>query len=195
MSTLEISKRFTLDATPDQVWSYLIEPSLVVGCLPGATLEQSSDDGRHHTGLITVKLGAFSVSYRGSAEFVEIDASARRLRVEGKGREKTGAGAVSMSMSTDVVPTESGTEVRVDAVVELAGKIVSFGRGMVGPVADEVLSSFMDCLSSTLAASHATGTTGRDGPQPPPPVQPPPMGLALLLRAVRRWLSRLFGRA
>ena len=171
MSTLNVSERFTVPASPDVVWGHLTEPASVVTCLPGATLDESSEDGRRHKGSITVKLGAFSVSYRGEAEFVTVDDEARRLEIKGKGREKTGAGAVSMTMESTVEPVPEGSEVRVDATIQLAGKIVSFGRGMVDAVAGEVLDAFATCLARKLgdetsgSATPPAGAGRRDAPE------------------------------
>ena len=218
MSILNVSERFTVPASPEVVWSHLTEPASVVTCLPGATLDESSEDGRLHKGSITVKLGAFSVSYRGEAEFVTVDDEARRLEIRGKGREKTGAGAVSMTMESTVESVPGGSEVRVDATIQLAGKIVSFGRGMVDAVAGEVLDAFATCLASKLgdessgasldgsgtdaegAASGSDerrGTTGPSGGQGAPAgstAEPSAeLGFGLLFRAFRNWLRSLFG--
>ena len=46
MSTLNVSKRFPVHAPPERVWRYLVRPSLVVSCLPGAALEASLVAGR-----------------------------------------------------------------------------------------------------------------------------------------------------
>lgn len=199
MSTITVSEKIPVDAPPDRVWRYLVRPSLVVSCLPGAALDGSSEDGRHHTGSVTVKLGAFSVSFRGSADFVEVDDTARRLRVEAKGRDKTGTGTVSMSMEAVVADVGGHSEVRTEASIQLAGKIVSFGRGMIEAVVNEVLASFADCLSSKLAASDggedvdggAGDGTATAGSLPAPPA---PGGLGLLVRAFRSWLAGLFRR-
>jgi uncharacterized protein len=188
------------------VWTYLIQPSCVVTCLPGAALESSSEDGLRHDGNVTVKLGALSVSYRGTAEFTEVDQGARRLGVRAKGREKTGAGSADMTMVATVHATGAGTsEVELEAAVTVTGKIVTLGRGMIQVVTEQVLDEFTACLASTLAAdaARATGGTGEGAaaaganvsadarPAAPPPA--PANGLAILWRALRSWLRRLLG--
>jgi carbon monoxide dehydrogenase subunit G len=222
VSILNVSERFIVPAPPEVVWGHLTEPASVVTCLPGATLDESSEDGRSHKGSITVKLGAFSVSYRGEAEFVTVDDEARRLEIKGKGREKTGAGAVSMTMESTVEAAPGGSEVRVDATIQLAGKIVSFGRGMVDAVAGEVLDAFATCLArklgedgsgsgsagprDTAGTEGASGATEEGGPsrsgEARDTVGTPgvsgaepsaDLGFGLLFRAFRSWLRRLFG--
>jgi len=204
MSSLTISRRFGIEAPPARVWAYLIDPSLVVTCLPGAALESSSEDGRRHGGNVTVKLGAMSVSYRGTAEFAEVDEAAHRLSVRAKGREKTGAGSADMTMQAQVLATEDGkSEVALEATVDVTGKIVTLGRGMIQVVSEQVLDEFTTCLAGKLAtdAAPGTGEADRDDGQQSAPATAgdpssevrPVNGLALLWRALRSWLRRMFG--
>ena len=215
MSTMQIQERFTVAAPPDRVWRFLVDPSRVVTCLPGAALTESSEDGRTHSGTVTVKAGPITVSYKGTAEFAEVDDEGRYLRMEAKGQEK-----VSMTMESRVQEHESGTEVVVDADVKLTGKLVSFGRGMMDAVAQEILKDFTGCLSGKLegeggaeapgAPSGEGGTadapgaarageggrapaTGARAAESTPGEAAPASGLGLLFRALRRWLRGLFG--
>jgi uncharacterized protein len=201
MSTLNVSRSFAVESPPDRVWDYLVHPELVVRCLPGAALHESSEDGRLHEGSVTIKVGPLGVSYRGSAEFTEVDADARRLRVKGKGREKTGAGAVSMDLLLEVPATEAGCEVRIDATIQLAGKIVTFGRGMIDVVTEEVLTSFSECLRRTLAVEGAGDEAAAGSRSDGTPARPgtistgadrPGVGLGFLVRALWHRLRRLF---
>ncbi len=72
MSTLTIQERFSLDATPEEVWSFLIDPSKVVTCLPGAELTGQKDENTYE-GAVKVKVGAITMSYKGTAVFEETD--------------------------------------------------------------------------------------------------------------------------
>jgi carbon monoxide dehydrogenase subunit G len=197
MSTLSISRRFQVAAPPERVWAYLTTPELVVTCLPGAALTSSAEDGRTHDGTVTVKLGAMSVSYRGTATFEEVDNEARRMRVLAKGREKTGAGSAEMTMLAEVVDSGASTsEVALEATAKVSGKIVTLGRGMIEIVSEQVLSEFASCLSAMLAgdaADHHAPGTDRDG-VPTADAHPSPNVLALLWRALRTWVGKLFRR-
>ena len=161
-SSMKIEERFTLAAPPERVWAYLTDASRVVVCLPGAVLESSSEDGRTHAGAVKVKLGAVTVSYAGTAEFVEVDEGARTIRMEAKGRERRGSGSVRMTMVSTVRAAEGGTEVSVEADVQLAGRIVSFGRGMIEVVSGELFKDFVRCLAANVEEQD-TGEAGEAG--------------------------------
>ena len=154
MSILRIEERFTVDVAPGLVFEYLTDPKRIVGCLPGASISDVTDDGVYH-GSIRVKLGAASIAYRGTMSFTEVDPEAGLMRMEGSGRERTGAGGVKLVMEGHVVEADGGSEVIVDAQVKLAGKIVRFARGMLQSVAREVFRQFSACFARTIAEGEA----------------------------------------
>ena len=203
MASQTLQHRFSVAAPPERVWTYLTTPELVVTCLPGAALLSSSEDGRTHEGTVTVKLGAISVAYRGTAEFVALDGDRRRLGVTAKGREKTGSGSAQMTMQADVIPAEEGCHVELDATVSVTGKIVTLGRGMIGIVSEQVISEFALCLSERLGSERpgdesdaaAEGAADDAFADAAAAEERPVEGLSLLMRALRSWLSRLFGRS
>ena len=98
MSNLRIEERFSIAATPEEVWRFLIDPSKVVACLPGAELTGQKDE-KTYVGAVKVKVGAVTVVYRGSAVFDETNHEERYVRIIGRGREKAGSGTVSMTMA------------------------------------------------------------------------------------------------
>ncbi len=193
MSTLKIEERFELDAHPDEAWAYLTHPERIVVCLPGAELTEVIDE-RNYAGGVKVKLGAVAMEYQGALEFTQLDHEKRVIRMEGKGRERRGGGTVSLTMENTVHELEGGRcEVTVLADIQLAGKIVRFGRGMIQAVTAEIFNQFTLCLAAELAA---------DDPVSEEPVAEEPAGSSsealslfpLLLRSLRSWLRRLFGR-
>jgi carbon monoxide dehydrogenase subunit G len=194
VSTLKIEERFELDAHPDEAWAYLTHPERIVVCLPGAELTEVIDE-RHYAGGVKVKLGAIAMQYQGTIEFTELDHERRFIRMEGKGRERRGGGNVSLAMESTVHELEGDRcEIRIVADIQLAGKIVSFGRGMIQAVTAEVFKEFTARLAAELAANQSEGHAGETGVAEE---ASSPKALALfpiLLRSFRTWLRRLFGR-
>lgn len=166
MSRLTIQERFELPAPPDRVFQTLVDPERVVTCLPGASLEGRDEEaeGRVYRGRITVKVGAVSIGYRGTAEFEEVDEAQRRVRVRATGREKSGSGSARMTMESRVEEGEDGgSVVTVDAEVEVAGKIVRFGRGMIERISAEIFKDFTACLEGRVTGGGPGGVTGETG--------------------------------
>ena len=201
MSKLSLTESFSLDAPPEVVWKLLIDPTRMVACLPGAELT-GQDDDRTYSGAVRVKVGSVSVSYRGTIVLEEVDEETRRIRVVGKGREKSGSGSATMTMESRVLALDGGgCEVTVDSQVRLTGRIVRYGRGMIDTISGEIFREFRERLAEMLR--QETATSGEKGPESTPG-RPPATAereasdtmalMPLLLRALRSWLGGLFGR-
>ncbi|HEU4641572.1 MAG TPA: SRPBCC family protein [Gemmatimonadaceae bacterium] len=173
-----IEETFTVQAPPDRVWRYLIDPRQVVECLPGAELTEARDD-RTFAGRVKVKVGPVVAAYAGTARLDEVDEDARRVRLTAEGRESGGAGSAKMTMTSTVAPRgDGGSEVRVEAQLEIAGRIVQFGRGMIDTVNKQLFGQFTACVRARFAQpaegqpaaplATAPPTTAEGGGPPPP---------------------------
>lgn len=202
----KIEERFEVQAPVERVWEYLIDPARVVQCLPGAELLESQDD-RTFLGAIKVKIGPLSMSYKGQAKFTDIDDQAHQVRMVGDAREVGGSGSTKVTMVSTVAPLSGGgSEVLVNAEIDLVGKIVQFGRGMIEEVSRQMFRQFSACVKSKLEVAI--------DPQPAieelagNPVQPVekeaaneirevnavPLALRAFWAIIVRFFKRLFGK-
>lgn len=199
-----IEERFVVRAPAAAVFAYLVDPRRVVTCLPGAELTEVADPRTFH-GAVKVKVGAITVGYRGTVRLTEVDEAARAVRMSAEGRESAGAGAARMSMSSAVVDRGGETEVTVTADVDVAGRIVQLGRGMIEQVSHQLFAQFAACVRATLeaeaaAAGAAAGAAAPAAAGPPPPAAaltrpPQPVrALPLLLRAIWALVTGFFRR-
>jgi carbon monoxide dehydrogenase subunit G len=199
---IRIEERFTVKAEPGPVWDYLVDPRRVVGCLPGAELVEVQDE-RTFLGNVKVKVGTVTVSYRGKVHLAEVDAAARRVRMTGEGRESTGAGSAKMRMESTVTALpDGGALVVVAAELDVVGRIVQLGRGMIEQVAHQLFQQFSSCVRTVLeseaserrrAAAGILDVTAPTTPRPPRPVEPV-RAIPLFFRALWAWIASLFRR-
>ena len=196
----KIEERFEVQAPVERVWKYLIDPKRVVECLPGAELLEQQDE---HTflGAIKVKVGPLSMSYKGQAKLTEINEETHQVRMVGDAREVTGSGSTKVSMLSTVTPlANGGCEVFVNADIDLVGKIVQFGRGMIQEVSRQMFRQFSTCVKKQLEVDET--------PQQPQPADQPvdqpaepetkavaaaPLAFRALWAIIVRFFSRLFG--
>lgn len=204
----KIEERFEVQAPVERVWQYLIDPKRVVHCLPGAELLEQQDE-RTFLGAIKVKVGPLSMSYKGQAKFTEINEETHQVRMVGDAREVGGSGSTKVSMLSTVSPLASGgSEVLVNADIDLVGKIVQFGRGMIEEVSRQMFRQFSTCVKQQLeiaderqpAAESQTGADTQPVSQPAPPSETKAMAAApLAFRAlwaiIVRFFKGLFGGA
>jgi carbon monoxide dehydrogenase subunit G len=146
----KIAERFEVQAPVERVWQYLIDPASVVQCLPGAELLESNDD-RTFTGQIKVKVGPLSMTYKGKGSFTEVNDETHTVRMVGDAREMGGSGSTKVTMVSTVAALEGGgSQVSVDADINLVGRIVQFGRGMIEEVSRQMFRQFATCVKSRL---------------------------------------------
>lgn len=210
----KVEERFEVQAPVERVWQYLIDPKRVVHCLPGAELLEQQDE---HTflGAIKVKVGPLSMSYKGQAKFTEINEETHQVRMVGDAREVGGSGSTKVSMLSTVSPLASGgSEVLVNADIDLVGKIVQFGRGMIEEVSRQMFRQFSTCVKQQLETAEGPQTTSTSqsaDPQstgvlqsagPPPPSATPtetkavaaaPLAFRALWAIIVRFFKGLFG--
>ena len=203
----KIEERFEVQAPVERVWQYLIDPKRVVQCLPGAELIDLKDD-LSFTGAIKVKVGPISMSYKGQGKFTEINEQAHQVRMEGNAREVGGSGSTKVSMLSTVSPlANGGSEILVNADIDLVGKIVQFGRGMIEEVSRQMFRQFSTCVRKQLevaeepppspnqpAESATTNTTPTTQASPEvKELAAAPLAFRALWAIIVRFFRRLFG--
>jgi len=189
----KIEERFEVQAPVERVWKYLIDPARVVECLPGAELVEMTD-AQNFTGAIKVKVGPLAMSYKGKAKFTEVNEETHHVRMVGDAREVGGSGSTKVTMLSTVAPLASGggSEVVVNAEVELVGKIVQFGRGMIEEVSRQMFRQFSTCVRAKLEVVE-------DQPAEKPvetetkAVAAAPLAFRALWAIIARFFRRLFG--
>jgi carbon monoxide dehydrogenase subunit G len=148
---------------------------------------------------VKVKVGPVTASYAGKATIVEADVPQRRMRLVAEGKESAGAGAAKMSMTSDLVVLPDGaTEVRVEATIDVVGKVAQFGRGLMETVSRELFKQFVTCVRAKLEAQPAQkDDAGAAFTAPAPlssPSTTPVRPLTLLMRALWNAIRNFFTR-
>lgn len=152
---MKLENEFVVPVPRAQAWDVLMDVERIAPCMPGATFD--GYEGESFNGRVKVKLGPISVTYRGTATFVERDAGAGRAVIEASGKETRGAGTASATIVTVLVDQGDQTLVTVATDLAITGKPAQFGRGVMVEVGTKILGQFADCLAGQL---------GSGGPQP-----------------------------
>ena len=197
----KIEERFEVQAPVERVWQYMIDPARVVQCLPGAELLEKQDE-QTFLGAIKVKVGPLSMSYKGQAKFTEVDEQNHQVRMVGEAKEVGGSGSTKVSMLSTVSPLASGSsEVHVTADIDLVGKIVQFGRGMIEEVSKQMFRQFSNCVKQRLETATAEPeATNEKAPaagvvaNSPEAVDAAALGFRAFWAIVVRFFKRLFGK-
>ena len=197
---IEIRETFQVQAPIDAVWRFVMDPDQVVACMPGAALEEAVDD-RTFLGRVKVKLGAITTSYKGRVQFTEVDEDAYRVQMVAEGRE-TGGGTAKGTMQSFLRALPDGqTEVVAEASVDLTGRVMQVGRGMIQGVSHQLFQQFVASTKERLEAAQGAGVQAGQGADAQTPVAADseplrlfPVILRVLWSPVARFLRRLRGR-
>ncbi len=168
--SLTLNETFRINAPPDRVWAFLKNPAEVVTCLPGAELTETID-AQTYGGRVKVKVGPITAAYAGKATLTRVDDAKRQMQIVAEGKESGGPGSARMTMTGSVTPLADGTsEVSVDAAIDIAGRVMQFGRGLIESVNKQLFRQFAESVQAKLEAAQSAG--GEAAPGTPPEGEP-----------------------
>jgi len=183
---IRIEERFVVDAPVGPVWDFLVDPRRVVECVPGGELGEVVDARTFH-GAVRVVVGPLALAYRGRVRLAEVDLAARRVKIVGEARERAGPGSARLTLESGLTALPGGaTEVVAQLRLDVEGRIVELGRGVLELLAHVVFQDFAACVAARVEAEQA----GRVSPGAAAAARREPLRVVpLLLRALRAWLS------
>ena len=150
---MQLDHEFTVPVPAAQAWPVLLDIDRIAPCMPGATVTKV--DGDDFEGTVKVKVGPITVTYGGSASFLEKDESDRRAVIEARGRETRGSGTATARVTAQLFDQGDSTRVVVNTDLSVTGKPAQFGRGVMNDVGGKLLGRFADCLAGQLAGQPA----------------------------------------
>jgi carbon monoxide dehydrogenase subunit G len=153
--SMEMDHSFTVPVPPDRAWDVLLDVKGIAPCMPGATVDEF--DGEVVTGRIKVKVGPVSLTYRGTAKFIERDPAAQVVVMEASGKETRGAGTASATVRASLEPESSGeaTKVTMHTTMNVTGRPAQFGRGVMVEVGGKLVEKFAENLAQLISGDGA----------------------------------------
>jgi len=161
---MDLEHSFTIPVPPEQAWQVLLDVERIAPCMPGATVD--SVDGDEVKGRIKVKVGPVTMTYAGTAHFVERDEQARAVTLEASGKETRGAGTASATIRSALQDEGGQTKVVVHTTMSVTGRPAQFGRGVMAEVGGRIIERFAVNLAALLAGegSPAAGAAAPVAP-------------------------------
>ena len=184
---MELEHSFIIPVPPEQAWPVLLDVERMAPAMPGATVDSVDGDVVH--GRIKVKVGPVSLTYAGSARFVERDEQGRSVTLEASGKETRGSGTASATIRSSLQDEGGQTRVTVHTTLSVTGRPAQFGRGVMAEVGGKIIERFAANLAAQLAggsppeAGVATGNGAGPGAAAPSPAAVPIEELQLPARA------------
>lgn len=184
-----IENEFEVAAPIDRVWRHMQDVPRIAPCLPGAELTDVQGD--IYKGRVITKMGPVKLQFAGTAQIVQRDEVNKRIVMNASGSEEKGKGQATMTVTSTLIPSGSGTRVKVAQDIQLSGAAAQFGRGMVQDVTSVLMRSFAKCIADDIGrASRGEAPVQREAV----PVKGFSIAMQALVTALKRFFGRLFGR-
>ena len=131
---------------------------------------------------------------KGRVEFTEVDEQHHAIEMAAEGRE-TGGGTAKGTISLRVNALPDGvTELVTEANIDLTGRIMQVGRGMIQGVSHQLFKQFAANAKQQLEVSEEEGAAAL-AVAPQTPIRVLPLLLKTIAADVSRFFKRVFGRA
>lgn len=156
---IEMKESFQVAAPIERVWQFMMKPEMVVACMPGAGLKEVVSPEKF-IGTVKLKVGAVSAQYEGTITYAEVDAVARRIKLLAEGNER-GGGTATATIACLLVslPDGKGTDVQFESSVDITGKLIQVGRGMIEGVAGQIVKKYIANVRSMLEVPENSAAT------------------------------------
>jgi len=143
---------------------------------------------------VKIKLGAITTRYRGRVQLTEVDEAAHTVRMLAEGRE-TGGGTAKGTLTSQVRALPDGdTEVIAQAEVDITGRVMQMGRGMIQGVSSQLFAQFATRTREALETPAAEGEEALPAARAEESIPILRVILGVLWAPVARFFRRLFQR-
>ena len=140
---VELDHTFTTGKDADYNWTAILDLDRLIPCVEGGSvIERTSPD--QAKAEIAVKMGAMSLTFRGTVEVAEKDEASRHAVLRIKSRDTGGSGHANADVTFDL--NDGGGSLHTSA--QISGKAASMGEGVVQTVLDALITDFTQKLAS-----------------------------------------------
>jgi uncharacterized protein len=192
---IHLENEFTVPASTDEVWEFLLDPRRVAPCMPGAELTEVVSD-RQYKGKVNIRMGPVSLSFNGDVDITERDDTTKRMVMKATGSEMKGKGQATATVVSALERNGSGTKMRISQDIDLSGPLAQYGRGMI----QDVSGSLMDEFAGRIQADLSRGRNGNGTVAAPKPVRKKnqvsgfKLGWIAFKSGISRFFKKLFGK-
>jgi carbon monoxide dehydrogenase subunit G len=147
---IKISEKIGVSAPAAIVWAFISDPHRVASCLPGAVIEGLRDDGSYDAAMV-LQFGPLKVALRANA-VLTLDPATMTGAIATRGKDAQGGVRVGANTRFAVVAADAGSDILIDASVQLTGKLASVIGAGAPIVTKRLAKTFAEQLAEKLGA-------------------------------------------
>lgn len=146
---MKIEGSFTMKASIQRVWDFLLAPGTLASCIPGAEKMEPVDD-KTWEGVVKQKVGPIGIKLGFTQSLTEVDPP-KHIKAVGRGSAAGGAGTFTQETIVDLKEIAGGeVEVAYSSNVSLVGRLATFGERIMRAKVDKVGNEFIQNLQNKL---------------------------------------------
>ena len=147
-----IESSFPVKAPPQKVWDFLIDPTQMVGCVPGCSKVERVDENTYRA-TMSAKVAYITFTATMDVAITRMDPP-HELDSVARGEDKRLGSNVQIAATLRLTPQPDGvTEVAYRADVSLWGKLGSLGEPIFRQKATQTGREFATCVKSKLESA------------------------------------------
>jgi hypothetical protein len=140
---VELDHSFSTGKDTDYNWDAILDLDRIIPCVEGGkVIERTSPESAKAE--IVVRMGAMSLTFRGTVEVAERDDAAHRAVLRIKSKEKSNQGHANADVTFDL--SDGGGSIHTAA--QISGKAASMGEGVMVTVLDALINDFTQKLTT-----------------------------------------------
>jgi len=140
---VELDHPFTSSKPADETWAAILDLDRLIPCVEGGSVTERTGP-ESAKAQIKVKMGAMSLTFKGTVEVAEQDDANHHAVLKVKSREVGGQGYANADVTIDVADG-GGT---IHTAAQISGKAASMGEGVMVTVLDALITDFTGKLAT-----------------------------------------------
>lgn len=156
---MQMSETRHIAATPAEVYAALLDPEMLIKCVPGATeVTGSPEEGFEAT--VVQKVGPVKATFKGQVSMTDMMPD-QSIKISGEGK----GGAAGFAKGEAVVtlaPKDGGTDLTYDVEAKVGGKLAQLGSRIIDGFAKKMADQFFTNLQQSLEGPAAVSAEDAD---------------------------------
>jgi uncharacterized protein len=140
---VELDHSYSNDKPIEHNWETILDLEKLISCVEGGSVTEATGP-ESVKAEIKIKMGAMSMTFKGTVAVIEQDPEAHRAVLQVKSREAGGQGHAN----ADVTFTLSDGGAQLHTAAQITGKAASMGEGVVQNVLDALIKDFTSKLAA-----------------------------------------------
>ena len=140
---VELDHSYSNDKPIEHNWETILDLEKLISCVEGGSVTEATGP-ESVKAEIKIKMGAMSMTFKGTVAVIEQDPDAHRAVLQVKSREAGGQGHANADVT--FMLSDGGAELHTAA--QITGKAASMGEGVVQNVLDALIKDFTSKLAA-----------------------------------------------